>query len=257
MPTLIRAAFAAAMLSLPAAAALANDYVNESRPVTAAVQRIKLGGVVDLQVKQGSTPSLVVYGEKGRVAKLITEQRGDTLSIGSDEHNVHIEWGNKEKRKLRAELTLPAVNELVSNGVGATEIQGFSGERMKLDLEGAGAIKLTGSYRKLDARLGGVGALQINNTGDTVNLNMHGAGAVTLSGSTRTLNAKMGGIGGLDAKKFEADAVDLDMSGLGGASVYAKSSATLNLTGLGSATVYGKPATRNVNARGLGSINWQ
>jgi hypothetical protein len=48
----------------------------------------------------------------------------------------------------------------------------------------------------------------------------------------------------------------VDLSGLGGATVYAKSSATMRLSGLGSATVYGKPAHRSASARGLGSVAW-
>jgi hypothetical protein len=47
------------------------------------------------------------------------------------------------------------------------------------------------------------------------------------------------------------------MSGLGGATVYAKNAANLRLSGMGSATVYGKPASRNASARGLGSIAWK
>ncbi|MCG2585818.1 GIN domain-containing protein [Massilia sp. TS11] len=258
MKALFGAAAVLTALGLPLSQAMADELVNEARPVTAAVQRVKLGGVVDLQVKQGATPGLVIYGDKGMVAKVITEQRGDTLNIDFESRKMHIEFGGSSKRHLRAELTLPAMTELVSNGVGSTEVSGFSGERLKLDLEGAGAIKVNTSYRKLDAHLGGVGSLTITNTAtDTMNLSMQGAGAVTLNGSTRNLVGKLGGIGSLDAKKFEADSVDLDMSGLGSASVYAKSSASLNLSGLGSATVYGKPANRNTSARGLGSVSWQ
>ena len=64
-------------------------------------------------------------------------------------------------------------------------------------------------------------------------------------------------VGGLDAQQLRADVVDVNMSGLGSASVFAKNSATLKLTGLGSATVYGNPTNRNASARGLGSVSWQ
>jgi hypothetical protein len=70
------------------------------------------------------------------------------------------------------------------------------------------------------------------------------------------LHASLGGVGSLEAQQLRADTVDLDLTGLGGATVYARNSATLNLTGLGSATVYGKPANRNATARGLGSVSW-
>jgi hypothetical protein len=71
------------------------------------------------------------------------------------------------------------------------------------------------------------------------------------------LHADLGGLGSLDAQRLQADQIDVNMSGLGSASMYAKTSANLKLTGMGSATVYGKPANRNASARGLGSVSWQ
>jgi hypothetical protein len=47
------------------------------------------------------------------------------------------------------------------------------------------------------------------------------------------------------------------MSGLGGASVFAKTAANVNLSGMGSATVYGKPVTRNATTNGFGKVSWQ
>jgi hypothetical protein len=53
------------------------------------------------------------------------------------------------------------------------------------------------------------------------------------------------------------DAVGLGMTGLGSASVYAKTSATLSLSGMGSATVYGKPSNRKSSSSGPGSVSRQ
>jgi hypothetical protein len=78
-----------------------------------------------------------------------------------------------------------------------------------------------------------------------------------VSGQTKVLRAHLGGVGSLDAQQLRADSVDLDMSGLGGASVFAKTVANVNLNGMGSATVYGKPATRNATTNGFGKVSWQ
>ena len=84
-----------------------------------------------------------------------------------------------------------------------------------------------------------------------------GAGQITVAGQTKLLRAQLGGVGGLDAQQLRAETVDLDMTGLGGASVYAKTAANVNLSGMGSATVYGKPATRNATTNGFGKVSWQ
>ncbi len=258
MNSYFRAALVAATLSTTMQAALADEAISEKRSVDARVQRVHIGGVIDLQLKQGATPSLVIYGDKGLVAKVVTTVNGDTLNIDTEKHKIHLEFGSHSSRNLRAELTLPNVSEITSTGVGSTEIDGFKGDKLKLDLDGAGSIRMTSSFKVLDARLGGVGGMTLNSgESDAVSLNMKGAGTVTINGNSKSLNAKMGGIGSLDAKQLTADAVDLDLTGLGSASVYAKTSANVNLAGMGSAKIYGKPTTRNSNARGMGSVSWQ
>jgi hypothetical protein len=247
MNKLIGTALVAVTLSVAAGAAIADELVSESRNIDARVVRIKLGGVIDLRLKQGATPSLVISGEKAYVSKVSTTQHGDTLVI--DTENDHMHFGRNQAHQLRAELTVPQLSEFISQGVGTSEV--------KLSLDGAGAVTVTTRYKVVLARLAGVGSMTLN-SGDSerVELNLRGAGQITVNGQSKLLRAKLGGVGSLDAQELRADAVDLDMSGLGGATVYAKTSANLKLNGLGSATVYGKPANRNSTARGLGSVSW-
>ena len=244
----------AAALTMTAGAASA-EQMSEQRAIDARVVKVKLGGVINLRIKQGATPSLVLIGEKRDVARVSVVQSGDTLTFDTESRGWNL--GN-DRQDVRAELTLPNLNELVSHGVGATDIKGFSGNEVKLTLDGAGAVNLTSQYHNVVARLGGVGSMTLN-AGDTdqVDLKLRGAGHISVNGHSKLLRANLGGVGSLDARELQADAVDLDMSGLGGATVYAKTSANVKLSGLGSATVYGKPGSRTAEARGMGSVSWQ
>jgi hypothetical protein len=248
----------AAALSAPSGAALA-EQISQGRGIDARVVKVKLGGVINLRIKQGATPSLVLIGEKEHVARVTVVQTGDTLAIDTEsgkDRGWH--FGGRDKHDVRAELTLPHLNELVSHGVGASDVQGFSGNEVRLSLDGAGSVKLTSQYRNVMARLGGVGSMTLNSgNSEQVDLKLRGAGHIAVNGHSKLLRADLGGVGSLDARQLQADAVELDMSGLGGASVYAKTSANLKLSGLGSATVYGKPGSRSTDARGLGSVSWQ
>lgn len=248
-------ALAAAALTFTATSAIADEMVSETRAIDARIVKIKLDGVIDLTVKQGATPSLTLYGEKRHLAKVTTSLTGDTLRIDNDESSWS--FGGK-KRQVRAELTLPNLNEFTSEGVGATEVSGFTGDQITLALDGAGSVKVTGNYKNINSRMGGVGSMTLNGgNSELVDLNMRGAGSITVNGQSRILRAKLGGVGSLDAKGLQSDTVDLDMTGLGGATVYAKNAAHLRLSGLGSATVYGQPANRNATARGMGSVSWK
>ncbi|WP_229429137.1 head GIN domain-containing protein [Massilia sp. ST3] len=255
MQKLLTAALVAGSLALAAGPVLADDAVRETRAVDAKVTKVKLGGVVDLVLRQGATPSLVVSGDRRYVQRITTAQRGDTLEIGTESFSTRNE---RMEHKLRAELTVPNLAEFASNGVGASTVSGFSGDAVKLALDGAGAVTVDGGFRQIDARLGGVGAMTLNGVrAERVDLNLRGAGRMTVQGQTRLLQAKLTGVGSLEAQGLQADTVDLDLNGLGGASVYAKQAADVSLNGLGSATVYGNPAKRNGNANGLGKISWK
>jgi len=255
MYKLLQAAFLATALCGTATTALADDVISQSRNVDARAVKINLDGIVSLKLKQGPVAALTLYGDKDDLQKVTVEQNGDTLHIGSDNIS-HIHFGSRHA--LRAELTLPNLREVVSGGVGSADVSGFSGDNLRLALEGAGAVKVSSQYKNVDVKLGGVGSMTVNlGNSDNVDLRLHGAGHIEITGQSKAMHANLGGVGSLDARELQADAIDVNMSGLGSASVYARSTANIKLTGLGSATVYGNPANRTSTSRGLGSVSWQ
>jgi hypothetical protein len=225
----------------------------ETRPVDGRVVRVKLDGVLDLKLRQGTTPSLSIVGDRRFVSRVTAVQTGDTLALDSDSDGMKFRRG-----AVRAELVLPQLREIVSEGVGTTEVSGFTGDDIDITLDGAGSMKLVCDYRRIKADLGGVGSMHLYTAdNDSVELDLRGAGYITIGGRSKLLKASLGGLGGLNAQQFQADVVNIDLSGLGNATVNARTSANLNLSGLGSVTVYGKPQSRNVSVDGLGKVSWK
>ena len=191
MKKYLKAAMLATVLSSGASAALAADVISETRSVDARAVNIDLDGVISLKVKQGPVASLTLYGEADALKKVTVEQTGETLHIGTSKIRS-FNFGNKQE--LRAELTLPNLRQVVSGGVGSTEVNGFSGDNLRLALEGAGAVKVNAQYRNVDVKLGGVGSMTVNaGNSDNVDLNLHGAGHIEMTGQTRQLHASLGG----------------------------------------------------------------
>lgn len=244
----------AATLAAAAGATWASDNATETRAIDARVSKVTLGGVIELHLKQGTAPALVLSGDPKLLAKVTTVQHGDALDI--DMEKMHFSWGKHES--LRADLTVPNLKEFISTGVGSADVTGFNGDEIRLALDGAGSVKMASHYRNINLRLGGVGSMKID-AGDTENVDvtLKGAGHIEIAGAAKSLRAKLGGVGGLDAKELRTDAVSLDLTGLGGATVFAKNSANVSLSGLGSATVYGNPATRSASTHGMGSVSWK
>ena len=252
MKRILRAAFLATALCSGTHTALADEVVSEQRTVDARTVNINLDGVISLNVKQGPA-ALTIYGDPRYLPKVVVEQHGDSLHIGTDLHGIHL-----GKTDLRAELTLPNLHELVSGGVGSTEINGFNGDTLRLALDGAGSITAKSQYRNVNVKLGGVGSITLDGgSGDNMDLNMRGAGSMHVQGKIKKLHANLIGVGILDARQLREDSIDVSLTGLGSARVFAKDSANMILTGLGSATVYGKPANRQASARGMGSVHWE
>ena len=233
----------------------AADEGNETRVIAidARVVRVKLDGVIDLKLRQGSTPSLTIIAEKRYMDKVTASATGDTLHLETEGRGIKI-----GRSTARAELVLPMLREVVAEGVGTTEISGFSGDELELTMDGAGTMKVVCDYKSLKASLGGVGSMHLwVSENENVDLDLRGAGYITLGGHSKMLHATLGGLGGLNAQQFQADSVNVELSGLGNATVNAKTNATLNLSGLGSVTVYGKPLNRNVSVDGLGKVSWK
>jgi hypothetical protein len=231
----------------------AEDNLTETRSVDMRVVRVKLDGMIDLKLRQGDAPSLVIITDKRYTGKVNASQAGDTLHLDTEARGLKLGHA-----MVRAELVLPMLREVVSEGVGTTEINGFSGDELELTLDGAGSMKLNGDYKRLKANLGGVGNMQLwVSENDSVDLDLRGAGYITLGGRSKMLRATLGGLGGLNAQQFQAESVNVDLSGLGNATVNARVNAVLNLSGLGSVTVYGKPLNRDVTVDGLGKVSWK
>jgi hypothetical protein len=243
----------AAFCALFGRAAAAEDNETRSIAIDARVVRVKLDGVIDVKLRQGDVASLRLIGEKRYLDKLTASQSGDTLHLETEGRGVKV-----GRTGTRAELVLPNLRQVVSEGVGSTEINGFSGDELELTMDGAGTMKVVCDYRIVRANLGGVGSMNLwVSENEQVDLDLRGAGYITLGGRSKMLKASLGGVGGLNAQQFNAESVNVDLSGLGNATVKANANATLNLSGLGSVIVYGKPLNRNVSVDGLGKVSWK
>jgi hypothetical protein len=244
---------------IPAASA-GPDVVSETRPVDPRVVRVKLDGLVSLQIRQGSPATLVLSGDPRWIERTATVQSGDTLNIDTEGRHATLSerFIMREMSGLRVELTLPNLREVWSESLGSTDVVGFSGDELEVTHDGAGSMNVFCNYKRLTANLGGLGSMNIHaQNSEGIELNLRGAGAVNLVGRGKWLKADLGGLGGLNAQQFTADNVDIDLSGLGNATVTAHQNANLNLSGMGSVTVYGKPLYRKQSIDGLGKVSWK
>jgi len=235
-------------------ACAAPEAARETRPIDARVVRVTLEGVVSVQIRQGDTATLIIKGDPRLVGRTLATQTGEVLAIGLEGRGASL----GRSSGVQAELVLPNLRAVSSESVGSTTVDGFKGDTLQIDLDGAGSMNVSSSYRVITASLGGVGSLKLQDVdSERIDLSLGGAGYVSLSGRSKVLRAELAGLGGLDAQQCVAERVQVELSGLGNATVNARQSAELTLSGMGSVTVFGKPANRKVVVDGLGKVNWK
>lgn len=234
--------------SNPAGRALAG----ENRPVDGMVNTVEVHGPIDLMLTQGQPASLKVRGEQRSLGNIETIQDGAELHIGTKGMLLN------PRHRLRVELVLPDLRELAVNSSGETRVQGFSGDKLELQLHGSGNLDFTGRYRTLAAGIHGSGHLNLNSgNSDHLTLEMVGSGTLTASGSCKDLNAEVTGSGDLDARHLSADKVVLNQRGSGSSQIFARRSADLTLRGSGDVRVLGRPDQRTVDRNGSGDVHWE
>ncbi len=221
----------------------------ETRTVGADVTEIELSGPIDMTLRQGAIASLTVRGEQRLLGNVDTTQNGNKLNIGTKGMLLH------HRQPLQVVLTLPSIDKLNIRGSGDSTINGFSGEKVDVQLYGSGNVKFNGRYKDVTAALHGSGDMEMNGgSSDKVAVALVGSGRMTVVGSCKQFKADQTGSGDLDAEHLAADDVSVNLRGSGTSVVQALKAADITLRGSGDVSVLGNPTTRNINKTGSGDV---
>ena len=224
----------------------------ETRKLGKGIESVELSGPIDMTLRQGAVASLVVRGEQRLLGNIDTTQEGGTLHIGTTGMLFH------HRSPLQVELVLPSLAHLEVSGSGDSNINGFSGDKMDVQVHGSGNVIFNGRYKDISAGVHGSGELELNGgNSDKVAVELVGPGQMTVVGSCKDFKARQSGSGDLDAQHLTAENAAIDQHGSGTTSVQAKHSAEVTMRGSGDVNVYGNPSEHSVNRSGSGEVNWK
>jgi hypothetical protein len=225
---------------------------SETRTIGADVTQIDLSGPIDMTLRQGAVASLVVKGEQRLLGNIDTTQEGKVLHIGTKGMLLH------HRQPLQVVLVLPSIDKLSIRGSGDSTINGFSGEKVDVQLFGSGNVKFNGRYKDVSAAVHGSGDMEMNGgSSDKVDVALVGSGQMTVVGSCKEFKAEQSGSGDLDAEHLAADATAVNLQGSGTSVVQAIKTAQVTLRGSGDVSVLGNPTERVLNKTGSGGINFR
>lgn len=231
-------------------AAERREVAQETRPVPPGIEMVEVDGPIDLNLRYGARPALHVSGEQRMLGNVEVTNEGKVLHIGIRGMVL------RHREPLVVDLTLPALAAVRIDGSGDSNINGFSGDTIVLELNGSGSVRFNGRYRSATAALSGSGDLDVNAGAatDRIETRLMGSGHITVVGSARELDASTSGSGRLDAEHLRAEEVRVSQSGSGDSTVQARGKVKVSLSGSGDVEVYGNPAERSVSRAGSGSV---
>jgi Putative auto-transporter adhesin, head GIN domain len=216
------------------------DMVSGSGHLTTDTRKVSgfdsvlFSAIGDVTIIQGPTESLTIEAEDNILPKIITEVRGAQLYIGFDRQN----WQDivRPTKGIKFTLAVKSLNSLEMSGVGSLTADSLAADKLTVKVGGAGAVKIT------------------NFSGSSLSAIMSGAGNVEFSGKVNSLDATMSGVGNFACGDLQTQSAKVNLTGAGGATVWASSRLDVSITGAGSVSYYGKPKiTKNVT--GVGVLN--
>lgn len=165
--------------------------------------QIEVVGVYNMDVQVGEDFSIETSGRTKDMERMEVYVKNGVLVLATDENKKRKGWRGNNHKGIDITITMPSLNALEITGIGNGEVNGIDSDSFEIEVAGIGAMELNGRCGKLDADYAGMGEL--------------------------------------DARGLKCENVNIDMSGMGSASVYASESVDADMSGMGSIDVYGDP----------------
>jgi hypothetical protein len=235
----------------------------------AALGELDVSGSMQVEVRVGQSPSLLVEADRNLLPHIRTETQGNTLK-------VYNERQLRSKTPIRIVYTTPRLSEVRSSGSGQVVVRDLNGAPLAVRKSGSGQVRLAGKVDSLHARVSGSGVLDAGELrsasadlglagsgrmnigevrGDYLRASVAGSGVLQAGGAVRSLNARVAGSGSLDLASLVTQDADLAADGSGGIRATVKQSLIAHGGGSGGIRVYGHPAQRSVSGRNVHLIN--
>lgn len=227
------------------------NLAKADRDVTNAVTRVEMNGPFDLAVVHGDKARLTLSGDERLLPKVVAQQDGNVLHIATTGMLV------TNNQTVKITLVVPALEELTQLGSGDSEVQGFDGTTLKLNLYGSGDLDLKGRYQRLVLVSKGSGGVRLTvPASQQIEANVSGSGDVELIGKTDKFVGVLMGAASIDAERLIASTATGVMQGPGTMKIYASKQVDVTSTGRGNVEIYGNPGVKNVNNTGGGDVSF-
>lgn len=205
-------------------------------------KEISISSFSDVKFEGSAQWILIQANEEKVVIESKSDDIFDKIAINQNENLLTISTTEKDKSitKLFKSVTIKvyfkSLNSVSLSGVGSVKAdKQITADSFTATLHGTGNMDLDIRCSKF------VG-------------NMSGTGALTIMGTADKAIVRVEGVGSFEGYELITFDMDITVSGVGGAKVYAQDNLIATINGVGSIRYLGNPKTKNLNSNGLGSI---
>jgi len=204
------------------------DIESEEREVSG-FNEIEFTGIGNLIIEQGDEESLVVEADDNIIGLIETEVRGDKLHIGF-KRGVNV----VPTSRIKFYLTVVDLDRIDLLGLGDIDCDRFETDDLEFNISGSGDI-------------------EFKITAESIETNVSGLGNINLLGKVDSHKIRISGSGKYDAEELESKDCEVEISGLGSATVNASDNLDIEINGAGNVYYKGDPHVSQ-HISGLGRI---
>lgn len=206
------------------------DIVTTTRNVSA-FEEIKLEGVYNVYVSQGSSEKVKVEAYENLQDLIICRNKGNKLIIEMEDNK-----SIKKGEHINLYITVKKLSKIEASIVGKIEFKDvIKTDVFKFDVSGVGK-----NHLRLDC--------------NQFNANISSVGEIVLEGKCKSANIHQSGVGSLKAFNFITDYLSTSHSGVGSVEVYADKELDVSCSGIGSVYYKGDAEKKTINVSGLGKV---
>ena len=188
----------------------------------------------EIIVQPGDKETVEIEADDNLLPQLSTEVFSGTLTIKSTE----TDWKStvNPSKPVKISITVRDLNTIVlSAPIGNLEVNDLQASTLNLVVSGGAQVRLKG--------------IQV----DLLDSVLSGAGDIQASGTTDELKLVLSGLGSFNAADLESNKADIELSGMGDATVRVEDELAATITGAGSIQYFGSPHIEQ-SVNGAGSV---
>jgi hypothetical protein len=188
----------------------------------------------EVTIQQGDKETVELEADDNLLPQLSAEVLSGKLTIKS----VQTDWKTSVNPTQRVKITITVreLNEIdLPTPVGDLKVDDLQASTLKLVVSGGAQVRLN--------------AIQVNLL-DSV---LSGAGDIQASGTADEIKLVLSGLGSFNAADLQSKKADIELSGMGGATVRVEEELAATITGAGSIQYFGNPHVEQ-SVNGAGSV---